>query len=240
MLVMNFHHVEENPSHRDRKVITITPKGLRNFIRTLRKLGFEIVSMRDVLAKSDPTKNSDKQVLITFDDGFVNNYENAWPVLEEEKCPATIFLLPGRFSGTNEWDHAHLPEAERDQLMSLEQIREMGKSKYITYGSHGLLHVDMRALSDDALMHELNESHNILARDIPESYLPVLAYPWGYHDARVVKAMENTPYRYAFTVEKGKWTSVDRPYEVPRHSAYFRDRHVIMLLAKLLKSGVLI
>jgi peptidoglycan/xylan/chitin deacetylase (PgdA/CDA1 family) len=240
MLIFNFHHVENNILHPERKHITISPQGLSRFIRTLRLMGMSVVSLRDVLESSNPTgPQSNRQVLLTFDDGYVNNLTEALPVLEQEQCPATIFVLPGRFSGTNEWDQGHLPEQERDALMSLEQMKTLAASPYITLGSHGMLHRHMTTLSDEENRFEIHESHRILSEQFPEAYLPVFAYPWGECNDQVVELMQGSPYKYAFTVETAQWKPDIHPFRVPRYSAYYRDGNPAVFLAKLLRHKLL-
>lgn len=239
MLVFNFHHVEQTIRHPERKHITITPAGLRRYIRTLRALGFEIVSMKDVLDMADPGLSSGRQVLLTFDDGYVNNLELALPVLEAEQCPATIFVLPGRFAGTNAWDQGHLPETERDQLMSLEQMKTIVQSPYITLGSHGMLHSKLPTLSDEQLDWEIQESYRILSEQLGAGFVPVFAYPWGEYSDQVVRAMERSAYRYAFTVETNRWTAGLPRFEIPRYSAFYRDGNPWVFIAKLARHGVL-
>lgn len=239
MLIFNFHHVEENIRHPDRKHISISPQGLSHFIRALRLVGMTIVSMRDVLASPDPTQNSSRQVLLTFDDGYQNNLLEALPVLEAEQCPATIFVLPGRFAGTNAWDQGHLPEAERDQLMTLDEMKTLAKSPYITLGSHGMLHRNMTKLSDEDVRFELHESHRILDETFPDAYLPVFAYPWGSYSQRVVDLMPDSPFLYAFTVETAQWQAEANPYLVPRYTAYYRDGNPLVFIAKLLRHNLL-
>lgn len=242
MLIFNFHHIEDDILHPSRKHITMTSKGLSRFIRTLRLLGFEIVSLRDVIENPEQLNHpkSKKQVALTFDDGYVNNYRYAVPVLEAEQCPATIFVLPGRFQGTNEWDQGDLPAAQRDQLMTLEQMQELAKSPFVTFGSHGMTHRDFSTLDFSTLQYELEESHLLLSQALGDSYLPVLAYPWGNYSQFVLDAMPQSPYQYAFTVETKAWTSQDSRFEVPRYSAFYRDGNPLVLLAKLCRHGLLI
>lgn len=242
MLVFNFHHVEVEPKHRDRKLITISPKGLRTFIRTLRALGMHIVSLQDVLKPESnfhQGKNCDKDVILTFDDGFENNYTEALPVLEEENCPATIFILPGRLRGTNEWDQAHLPEDERDQLMSLDQILEMAKSPVITFGSHGMLHQKMAQLPEEDRYYEMNTSYELIEGMLGDKFVPVFAYPWGNYSAETIETIKKTRYQYALTTETGRWTSQSGQFEVPRYSIYDRDSNPLILLSKLYRHNIL-
>jgi peptidoglycan/xylan/chitin deacetylase (PgdA/CDA1 family) len=240
MLIFNFHHVEKHIFHPERKHITMSPEGLSRFIRTLRLLGMSIVSMRDVLNSPNPVGlQGNRQVLLTFDDGYVNNLTEALPVLEQEQCPATVFVLPGRFSGTNEWDQGSLPESRRDPLMSLEQMHLLTKSPYVTLGSHGMRHRNMTKLPDDENRYEIHESYRILSAEFGEAFLPVFAYPWGACNSRVVDLMGESPYQYAFTVETAPWHSHAHRFQVPRYSAYYRDGNPAVFLAKLLRHKLL-
>jgi peptidoglycan/xylan/chitin deacetylase (PgdA/CDA1 family) len=239
MLIFNLHHVEQTIRQSSRKHLTITPGGLRTFIRTLRLVGMEIVSMRDVLAMADPTADSSRKVLLTFDDGYENNYLEAASVLEEEQCPAIIFVLPGRFSGTNEWDQSDLPLEEQDRLMSLAQMKALATSEYITFGSHGMFHRRLPTLTVEELDFEIHESYNILARELGPVFLPVMAYPWGAYSPQVIRRMAQSPYQYGFTVQTGQWQADAPRFEVPRYSVYYRDGNPMICLAKLCRHGLM-
>ncbi|MEM0951861.1 MAG: polysaccharide deacetylase family protein [Cyanobacteria bacterium P01_H01_bin.74] len=238
MIVLNFHYVEQNILHPTRKCITITPGGLRAVIKTLRFMGYRIVSMPEVLAMNNPGLDTDNLALITFDDGYENNLTEALPVLEEEQCPATVFVLPGRFDGTNAWDQGHLPEKDRDQLLSLAQMHTLANSPFITLGSHGMTHVKMDQVSEAELRDELFLSHQILSETFGQHYAPVLAYPWGNHNQAVVDLMAETPYKYAFTVETAPWKAGIHPFMVPRYSAFYRDGNPFIFIAKLMRHNL--
>jgi peptidoglycan/xylan/chitin deacetylase (PgdA/CDA1 family) len=94
-------------------------------------------------------------------------------------------------------------------------------------------------LTDAELRYELHESHRILSEQFGDNYLPVMAYPWGDYDQRVVDMMAETPYRYGMTVEPKPWETGDPQFEVPRYSAYDRDANPAVLLAKLWKHKLL-
>lgn len=240
MLIFNLHHVEKEILHSDRKHISMSPQGLRNFIRTLRLMGMRIISMRDVLAHGAAVIQSNRNVLLTFDDGYENNYLEALPVLEAEQCPATIFVLPGRYGGTNEWDQGHLEEVQRDRLMSLAQMKVLAASPMITLGSHGLRHRDLPTLQEDEMRAEILDSYQILSDEFGSNFLPVFAYPWGYYGEREIQALEESPYQYAFAVETRPWQPADNPYAIPRFSAYYRDGNPLVFVAKLARHKLLL
>lgn len=240
MLILNFHHVEKTIQHPARKHISITPDGLRRLIRTLRSLGREVVSLRDVLDAPESLDKRRHQVILTFDDGYVNNLEQAGPVLAEERCPATVFALAGCFGGTNTWDQGNLPEAERDRLMTMDQMQTLADSGYVTFGSHGLYHRDLTTLPGDELDEEIQRSYQILSDGLGNAFLPVFAYPWGRYDATTLLSLAQSPYRYAFTVERAAWSVSHAPFEIPRYSAYYRDGNPVVFLAKLARHGQLL
>lgn len=237
--VFNFHHVEPKPKQLIRKIITITPKGLQNFIRISRYLGIKFVSMREVLEAGGPDvldKSSVKKLaLITFDDGYVNNFIYAAPILKKEQCPATIFVLADYFSGSNDWDDDTIPLRERDQLMSLEQMKALAGDGWIEFGSHGLNHVHMTRLSDEDLSYEINQSYNIMLNYLGGSFLPVLAYPWGECTDQIKSFVKSSKYKYAFTTEPEEWTNKSNSFEAPRYSIYCRDKNPFILLLKLFR-----
>lgn len=238
MFIINFHHVEPTPRWKSRQHITITPKGLARVIRTLRWMGFEIVDVRDVLAAGGPEAFGHNTAMLTFDDGYENFYQHAAPVLESLQCPGTVFVLAHRFGGTNDWDQGDLPKDQRDRLMTLDQMKVLSHSPYITMGSHGLLHQHYDQLDTQTLLDEIHQSHAILSEALGKAYVPVLAYPWGDYSDQVLAQMESSPYQFAVTTQKGRWESRENPYEVPRYSIYHRDGQVAVFLSKLLRNGI--
>jgi peptidoglycan/xylan/chitin deacetylase (PgdA/CDA1 family) len=242
MFIFNFHHIEANPKHLSRKHLTVTPKGLGRMIDTLLWAGLRPVGLPEVLArqtKGAPPAGTDKEFMLTFDDGFENFLTEAVPVLEAKNCPGTVFVLAHRFSGTNAWDQGDLPEAERDQLMSEAQIASLAShAPLITVGSHGLMHKRFSKLSLPELQHELNTSYTIIQQVAGQAFVPVIAYPWGDFSQGVLDEMPNTPYRLGLTTQKGMWTEANSPYAVPRFSAYHRDASRLIWTAKLIRYGV--
>ncbi len=238
MYVFNFHCVEPELTRPRRKNITITTQGLRRFIQVLRWIGLEPVSITDVIIAGGAEHLPASAALLTFDDGYENFYRHAAPVLLEMNCPATVFVLPGRFGGTNEWDFADLPEHRRDRLMTLAQMRELGETGLVTLGSHGLYHRHLPHITEEELESELHLSHQILSREIPEGYVPVFAYPWGEYSDSVLVRMMSSPYLYAFTTQKGPWFGSENPYAIRRYPTCFEDANPMFLLARLMRNGI--
>jgi peptidoglycan/xylan/chitin deacetylase (PgdA/CDA1 family) len=234
MLVLNFHQVEPEITIPDRKHITITPNGLRNIIRVVRNLGLEFVSLQQVMDQGGPTEGA-RQALITFDDGFENVYRYGMPVLEQEECPATVFVLPGKLDGNNDWDQGALPVESRDQLMSMQEMAKMIESGWMTLGSHGMKHRPFSTLNREELEYEIFESYHFLEQHFKGAFVPVLAYPWGEYSDLALDVMKHSRYAYAQTTEKGLWSPASNRFTVPRMTALYRDGNPFWFSMKLMK-----
>ena len=141
---------------------------------------------------SGVTALPEKPVLITFDDGYIDNYNNAFPVLLKYGLKATIFVVPG-FTDVNPgyltWD----------QLLDMEQ-------NGITIQSHTLNHRALEELPDDEIREELLNSKTMLEEHLGHS-IDFLAYPTGTYNLHIASIARDVGYKAAFTIKYG---NVDR------------------------------
>jgi Predicted xylanase/chitin deacetylase len=141
--------------------------------------------------KPDNYNGIAKPIIITFDDGYENNYINAYPVLNKYHFPATIFLV-GSTIGTP----GHL---------TLEQLKEM--SGLIQFGSHTVSHSNLAKLDFGKIKCELIIS-KIALQKLTGQLIDVLAYPYGSYDNRVIEIARKW-YDYAVTVKNGFYNTND-------------------------------
>jgi len=139
----------------------VTPRGFRRQLAGLLKRGFRALPLREVLrhyreGKSVPPKT----FVVTFDDGYANNYWHAWPILQELQIPATIFLATAYLDSQrpfpfDDWTSAGTAAVPREawQPLSTRQCVEMQHSGFIELGAHTHTHGDFRnrpaALTED-------------------------------------------------------------------------------------------
>lgn len=133
-------------------------------------------------------KVPEKSVVITFDDGWIDNYDNAFPILKEFNFKATIFVI------TDLVDAHHL-------YLKSDQIKEM--SDYgIEFGSHTLNHDNLLDISKEKRKKTLEESKVFLEK-ITQKPVISIAYPFGVYDQSVLKATNDLGYKLGFTTNKG-------------------------------------
>jgi len=142
-------------------------------------------------ALDDPEAASEKSVFITFDDGYLDFYENAFPVLAELSMTATVFVITGVAGGkTGLWSgpapHGILP------LLSWPQIEEMTRAG-ISFESHSHTHAEMSKLSPAEMAEEAGKSKRILEERLGTP-VRLFAYPYGDFNEAAKKAVAETGY----------------------------------------------
>lgn len=199
--VLMYHRVAV-PGNAWERRMSVTPSLFRQQMLALRQHGYRAISAADFMAWRDGTKQlSDKQFLLTFDDGYLDVYLHAGPVLKELGWPAVMFLVSGLIGQHDRWCLHENPEGASHPLMNPQQISEL-ESQGFAFFSHSRTHADLPTLSDAELNDELAGSKMDLESLLGKP-VPYLAYPFGRHDERVVAAARQAGYVAAFSVLSG-------------------------------------
>ncbi len=173
----------------------VTPENFSRHLRYLCLRNFRTFACREYLENG----NRSRAVLITFDDGFRNNYEFAFPLLKKFGFTATIFLVAGDVGKKVAWEESE--EQHPEELLTWEQILEM-HDYGIEFQSHGLTHRHLEKLSAGELREELKTAKGIL-EDKLHKKIEFLAYPYGTYNDLVKKIARECGYRAAFTTWRG-------------------------------------
>lgn len=130
----------------------------------------------------------EKPVLITFDDGYIDNYTNAFPILKKYNFRATIFIIPSLIS-------------QNPKYMTWEQLKEMEKNGIIMQ-SHTLNHRALEELPDDEIRSELLNSKLVLEEQLGHE-INFLAYPTGTYNLHIAGIARDVGYKGAYTIKYG-------------------------------------
>ncbi len=171
----------------------------------LRRRGYRSGRVEDLVRLNAGERLPGPTVFLTFDDGFRDNFETAWPLLRSYGFSALIFILPGHLaSGSGfEWpevaeDRSRYPDLMRS--MTWREIDEMlGQGAEV--GSHTITHPHLCDLDDETLAGELAESRVAIEQRI--GTCETLAYPFGEWDERVARAARAAGYSFAFSLPQG-------------------------------------
>lgn len=140
-----------------------------NFIKSQ----FEIVGLSEVAEIIEHDNIQGRNVaVITFDDGFRDNYINAFPVLKKMGVPATVFLITGLVGSSLETKGGNLP------MLTWQEITEMHNSGLIDFQSHTNSHIDLTAAENALVREELIRSKRLLSDKLGKP-VDFFAYPKG-------------------------------------------------------------
>ncbi|HEY0429310.1 MAG TPA: polysaccharide deacetylase family protein [Pyrinomonadaceae bacterium] len=172
------------------------PKRFERQLAYLKKLGFVFYTASELIEHYLNYGNfPPKSVALTLDDGWKDNYTNAFPILKDFGVKATIFLVPsciGQVSdtvvGRGEKPRAHL---------SREDILEMSRHG-IEFGSHTVNHKLLHQIPAEEVKYEVEESKKQI-EELVQKPCKTFCYPAGFFNETAKKAVENAGYIAAFS-----------------------------------------
>lgn len=119
-VILTLHHVRpaQPGSFSPNRFLEITPAFLETVITSTRRAGFEFIGMNESLERlANPSRRRPFAVL-TFDDGYRDNLEHAWPILRRNRVPWTVYVVPDYLDGSGRlwWIELERAIAGRDQI----------------------------------------------------------------------------------------------------------------------------
>lgn len=142
-----------------------------------------------------------KPVVITFDDGYRDNYDNAFPILKKYNMKATVFMI------TDSVDNS-------DDKLSSKQLKEMQENG-VDIESHTSNHVELNTESSEKQKEVLLKSKQYLDKLLNKD-TKYLCYPVGKYNEATLKAAQETGYKLAFTTKPGFSKVSDGMYTLHR------------------------
>lgn len=191
-----YHKVIKDESEAGRHGIYVTIKQFEAHLKYLKKKGFRTVSSEEALRIKKENRTG-REVIITFDDGYEDNYTNAFPLLKKYGFNAEIFLVAALES--NEWDRNG--NEPLSPMLKKEQILEM-KEYGIRFGSHTLHHRDLTKCPASEMEDEIAGSKKLLEEKLGFN-IDSIAYPYGNYNYDVIEAAKKAGYRFGYATDKG-------------------------------------
>ncbi len=213
--ILMYHQVEDVDGHRLNWVGVDAFKQQMDF---LKRYNYNVISLETLVSAINHGEILPKKsVVITFDDGYENNYINAFPLLEKYGFPATIFI-PSDFVG-------------KEGYLNLEQMREMTAS-VITMGSHTQSHQYLPDLTADEQLVEIVSSKWALEKKLGHP-VDFIAYPIGGFSNEIKEMVKKVGYQAACTTNRGNDRLNKDVYELNRVRFNNKDNNCLYLWAKL-------
>jgi peptidoglycan/xylan/chitin deacetylase (PgdA/CDA1 family) len=200
--ILMYHYLSVPPPDADiyRTDLSVTPDNFRQQMAYLAENGYTPIDFYDLsLAITNQLTLPEKPVILTFDDGYLDNYQNAFPILQEFGFIATFFVVTD-FVDQGAQAYATWP-----------MLREMAAAG-MRIESHSRNHPDLSGRGRDFLIWQMLGSQETIAAHI--GYLPkYFCYPSGRYDETATAVLEELGFWGAVTTQSGKWHGFTDRYE---------------------------
>lgn len=188
--ILLYHHITDEAFSGGNEISLISPYDFRMHMTAI-KVNFTPISLRQYYQYVTCTDGSvtlpDNPIIVTFDDGYLSNYEIAYPILKELEIPATIFVVTdtvGAMAGDGKVNYSHF---------TWEQAKEMERSGLIEIQSHTASHVELASLPQEQLVLQLRKSKYMIEKNLGRP-CDMIAFPYGSYTESVVNASKAAGY----------------------------------------------
>jgi peptidoglycan/xylan/chitin deacetylase (PgdA/CDA1 family) len=203
--ILMYHHVAIAPAGANRveRDLSVSPDSFIQQLTLLKQSGYETISLRDLVYHLNLGRPlPPKPVIITFDDGYVDNGTTALPLLQEFGFSATFFII------TDYVDRG------LSRYMTWEQIAGLAAAG-MEIGSHSRDHPDMRNKKVDYLVWQILGSQQTLEAHVGGP-IYAFSYPSGAFDARAIDVLRSAHFWCAVTASQGAIHTTAGAFELAR------------------------
>lgn len=216
--ILMYHSIADDGPE-ELKPYRVTPRAFTEQLRYLRRLGFHSITL-DEWASSIVTRKplAGRPIILTFDDGYKNFFDNAWPALQRADFSATVFVVTDKVGGAADWDEV---ASQPLRLMDWSELRTLSANG-ITIASHSASHKDLTAISAAMVCSEGARARGTLQEKLGIE-VKAIAFPWGRGDEAVRRELATCGYTIGLTTWGGPSTLADDPLNLPRIEICYDD-----------------
>ncbi len=223
--ILAYHRVLPDRTAQSRGVLAVTVANFTSQLEHFLRRGWQCLTLSQLHSDYLATgKDPQKTLLLTFDDGYKDNYLHAFPILKQFGLRATIFVTTGFIGEQADLYFSRLPRPYTpeaiDQSLSAEEIKEM-EAYGIEFGSHTHTHPRLTTLNKEQLLHELSHSRAILEQILFKK-VTSFCYPYGDVNEYVIEAVRAAGYAVGVVTPPRPGIPVT-PYTLRRVGLYLDD-----------------
>lgn len=209
--ILMLHRVVEQRSDGDNRELEITPEFLRRTIETYRQQSHRFVSIDETCDIISKGHTNHPFVCLTFDDGYQDNYDIAYPILKQENVPFAIYVTTGFIDNRIPmWWYTS------EKLgVSAEALKTLDADPLCTIGAHTISHPKLDTLSFDEQKKEIEQSRLELETLLGHS-IKHFSYPHGAYNDETVDIVKDNGFRSALCAWGGAVRQDVAPLLLPR------------------------
>jgi peptidoglycan/xylan/chitin deacetylase (PgdA/CDA1 family) len=196
-----YHQVDERPQTTAvARALTVTTQQFGSEMAYLRAHKLRAVSVAEYLGALEEKRPTGDMVIVTFDDGYADQYTRAFGILERNRAHATFFITTGNVGKLNHLTWRDIGIMQRAGM---------------SFGGHSVNHIDLAQLSPAQQSRQIDGCITALEAHLhstPVAY----AYPSGAFDRTTEALLASSPIELAFTTDPVFELHDDPQYEIPR------------------------
>jgi peptidoglycan/xylan/chitin deacetylase (PgdA/CDA1 family) len=200
-----YHYISEPPVGADiyRKDLSVSPERFESHLQLLKERGYQTITLDDLLGALATGKPlPPKPVILTFDDGYADNYTNAFPLLQRYGMTGHFFII------------TDFVNAGRAGYMTWPQIEAMSAAGQ-RFGSHSRDHPDLKGKSVDYLVWQALGGVEAIEEHL--GYHPRwISYPSGSYDALTQAVYQSAHYWGGLSTRQGATHTLERIFDLER------------------------
>jgi peptidoglycan/xylan/chitin deacetylase (PgdA/CDA1 family) len=212
-MIVTFHRIRDDSDRSDG--LTVDRRTFESYCEFFKKF-FNVIPLRELVTRLETRTMPGRALVITFDDGYRDNFLNAAPILERLGLPATFFVV-SRWMGTTVvpfWDRRR---GVQYPWMTWDEVSQLHRRGF-DIGSHTRTHVDLGTVPDPIARDEIAGAREDLEQRLG-ARVESFAYPYGGRDnltdasRALVKA---AGFRCCCSAFGGTITRATDPFHLPR------------------------
>jgi peptidoglycan/xylan/chitin deacetylase (PgdA/CDA1 family)/GT2 family glycosyltransferase len=210
-IILMYHALGQPGESSGRFIVSV--RQFKRQMAWLRWAGYRVLGLEELLEyRREHRLPPGRSVVLTFDDGYADNRQLAFPILQAHHFTAIFFLVTANVGGKNTWDDNG--ELAGRSLLSWSDIREM-VSAGMQVGAHTRHHVALPAVSAAEAEQEIGGSRADLERQLGRA-VRAFAYPYGLLDETTPRTVARAGFDGACCSRSGPNTSVVSSYLLRR------------------------
>ena len=196
IITLMYHRFEENKYPSTNIKIDVFKKQLE----IIKKENIKFINPKNFKKNLISNKN-ERKILLTIDDAFSSFYENAWPILKEEKIPFILFVSTREVGAFN--------------YMNWDQIRELNDEDFVEIGNHSHSHEYLVDESSKIIKEDITKSIEIFKAKLGNNS-KFFSYPFGEYSLEFKNIIKTLGFDYAFGQHSGVVDETKDIFELPR------------------------
>lgn len=217
--VLMYHQVGLFPRPKAHRAAFCDVRRFAAQMRWLKWGGYNVISLeRAWRGLFEGAALPSRPVVLTFDDGYQNFADHAWPILQSHGFPASVFIVTSQIGQPAGWLSSDFAPA---RLMDGATLRELA-AQGVSFGSHTQQHVRLSQQDEQRQRREIFDSKAAL-EDVLGQPVPDFCYPYGDYDQRARDLAAEAGYRLGLTCIRGAANTADNAFELPRKAISYGD-----------------